>query len=145
MNQNLDQTLPDLILFYTTPANEINILPSSNNEIIAKGKLFELFSDFELTNLIGSLEYNSIDTYYKKNTFIFNTSQASFVLPQGNIIFNSSNVNDLNDLGYFKENKTLYFPIISGGGSGDFTFSKGWVVVNTIKDDNRRIVYIYFD
>lgn len=136
---------PDLTFFYNTPANEINILPSSNNEIIVKGKLFELFSDFELKNLIGLVEYNSIDTIYKTNNFIFNTSQASFVLPQGNIIFNSSNTNDLNDSGYFKENKILYFPIISGGGSGNFTFSKGWVVINTLKDDTRRVVYVYFD
>lgn len=120
-------------------------MSGSNEEITVMGRLFELFSDFELTSPIGSVEYKSIDTNYKTNNVIFNTSQLSIILPQGNILVNSSNVNDLNALGYFKENKTLYFPIVSGGGSASFTFCKGWVVINTLKDDKRRIVYIYFD
>ena len=136
---------PDLTLFYTTPANQINIMSGSNEEITVMGRLFELFSDFELTSPIGSVEYKSIDTNYKKNNVMFNTSQLNIRLPQGNILVNSSNVNDLNALGYFKENKTLYFPIVACGGYGSFTFSKGWVVINTLKDDNRRVVYVYFD
>jgi hypothetical protein len=145
MNNNLDERQPDLTLFYSKPAKEIVVLPNSDKEIIVMGRLYELCSDFEMKNLIGSVEYNSIDTIYKTNKVLSNTSQASFILPQGNIIFNSSNINEITDLGYFKEDKTFYFPIVGGGGSGNFTFCKGWVVINTLKDDNRRIVYIYFE
>jgi hypothetical protein len=144
MEYNSSEKKPDLTLFYTLPANDINNMPGSNKNISVIGTLYDLFSDFELIKIIGSVQYNRIDSVHEKNKIAFNSSQAAFILPEGSIIFNSSNINKLTSEGHFKENQTLFFPIVSGGGSGSFTFSKGWVVINTFKD-GKRIVYIYFD
>jgi len=135
---------PDLTLFYTLPANEVIILPGSNKNIQVRGTIYNLFSDFELTNLIGSVQYNRMDSLDEQNQIAFNSNQVAFILPEGSIICNFSNINKLTSDGSFKDNQTLFFPIVSGGGSGSFTFSKGWAVVNTLKD-GRRIVYVYFD
>ena len=135
---------PDLTVFYKKPEIQKNLIPGSNENISVKGTIYTLFSDFELTNIIGLVQYNSIESLAEQTQILFNSSQGAFVLPDGNIIFNSSNINNLTTDGYFKDNQTLFFPIVSGGGSGSFTFSKGWAVVNTLKD-GRRIVYVYFD
>lgn len=97
-----------------------------------------IYATNEYKNKIGFL--TTTGTLNIINRKIFDTCSISLTLPEGQIFFlaySNDSVKEIAD-NFFPSNTTLTCPILNG--NGDFTFVKGWVVINALPD-KKRIVY----
>lgn len=135
----MTQTIqPDITLYYNQESRKELIttrVPDAGGFIYS----FKLSSDYENTNVIGNIIYTGTTSYlYEITTSAF---FVSIKLPEGDINCSLQRTTYTEKLDTVLPPGLYYLPIT--GGSGNFSFVKGTVVLNKLTDKN-RIIYIYF-
>ena len=136
----MTQTIqPDLTLYYNQESRKELIttrVPDAEGVIYS----FKLSSDYENTNFIGNIIYTGTTSYlYEITTSAF---FISIKLPEGDINCSLQRTTYTKKLDTILPPGLYYLPIV--GGSGDFSFVKGTVVLNKLPNNSERIMYVYF-